>query len=331
MMKAELEMQSGWMEIGGARLASTIARSTIEELGERVSNLMALSVRGLDRMYDPEGSVFPQTMRGSRSDSGPVLQSEGQNLRYAAIVALGVSRLPLPEQHDALHGSTALELAHLVSRRVVGHRDLGSLALGAWAYAEVTGQPASDLLDVLVRRATQEKALPVVVLSWTIAALIASGRLDQASTFAEDLLAVQGEAGIFPHTVPASAQGRVRAHVGCFADQVYPIQSLSRLYAATGEDRYLAAATRCGVQICALQGAEGQWWWHYDQRTGEVIEGFPVYSVHQHAMAPMALFELIDRLNRCDDFAKEAALGWLAHHQPDLVNEAITETGGPSL
>ncbi|MBK8269557.1 MAG: hypothetical protein IPK83_15140 [Planctomycetes bacterium] len=39
-----------------------------------------------------------------------------------------------------------------------------------------------------------------------------------------------------------------------------------------------------------MQGHSGQWWWHFDTRTGQVIEEYPVYAVHQDAMAPMALF-----------------------------------------
>lgn len=44
--------------------------------------------------------------------------------------------------------------------------------------------------------------------------------------------------------------------------------------------------------MCELQGPAGQWWWHFDVRTGDVLERYPVYSVHQDSMAPMALFAL---------------------------------------
>lgn len=41
--------------------------------------------------------------------------------------------------------------------------------------------------------------------------------------------------------------------------------------------------------------------------------------------------ELTLRLDRCEAFDYEAALRWLAQENPDAVNEALTETGGPSL
>ena len=40
--------------------------------------------------------------------------------------------------------------------------------------------------------------------------------------------------------------------------------------------------------------------------------------------------ELRDRLDRCDDHDHGAALGWLTDNHPDLVNEALDETGAPS-
>ena len=42
----------------------------------------------------------------------------------------------------------------------------------------------------------------------------------------------------------------------------------------------------------------GQWWWHYDASSGQVADGYPVFSVHQHAMGPMALFKLGEVLHR---------------------------------
>jgi len=144
---------------------------------------------------------------------------------------------------------------------------------------------------------------------------------------ADRLTDAQGGGGLFPHTLPARASGRFRAHIGCFADQVYPIQALARLSAATGDAEPLRMANRCAATICDLQGQAGQWWWHYDSRTGDVVEGYPVYSVHQHAMAPMALFDLADAGGT--DHVADIALGldWLRTH-PEVMDELISEKHG---
>ena len=57
-----------------------------------------------------------------------------------------------------------------------------------------------------------------------------------------------------------------------------------------------------------------------------------IHDTHDAAEADLARIraELTDRLDRCDPFAHEAALRWLAHENPDAVNEALTETGGPN-
>ena len=111
------------------------------------------------------------------------------------------------------------------------------------------------------------------------------------------------------------------------ADQVYPIQALSRLVAATGDAAALTAAETCAAQICDLQGDAGQWWWHYDVRDGTVVERYPVYSVHQHAMGPMALHELAEAGGTRHDHAVELGLSWLETH-PEVLEDLVSERHG---
>ena len=73
--------------------------------------------------------------------------------------------------------------------------------------------------------------------------------------------------------------------------------------------------------ICRLQGAGGQWWWHYDVRTGAVVEEYPVFAVHQDGMAPMALLA-IDELTGTDhSLCIERGLQWLSGSNE--LNEAM--------
>jgi hypothetical protein len=78
-----------------------------------------------------------------------------------------------------------------------------------------------------------------------------------------------------------------------FASQVYPIHGLAeyaRVTETSPPQEILSAADR----LVELQGPLGQWWWIYCPRTGRVVEGYPVYAVHQHAMAFMALAPLVN-------------------------------------
>jgi hypothetical protein len=101
----------------------------------------------------------------------------------------------------------------------------------------------------------------------------------------------QGEFGLFGHmSTEKSLMGRLRGRIGSFADQVYPIYAMSKFAKAFHVEDPLGPALECATAICAAQGKSGQWWWLYDARSGRVSSRYPVYSVHQHGMAPMCLF-----------------------------------------
>ena len=294
--------------------------------GADVDRLSRLSVRGLARMYVRDEHTFVQTLRGVPGPEGPTTVAQGRNLRYAAISSLGLAQVSESEQRQALDGLTARSLVKEVTRQARRHTDPGAVALAAWAAAEVGGTCDVVLFDRMSEWLSSSEPLPTVDVSWMLTAALAARSLgDTHSVLAgasRRLLEAQGARGIFPHALPAASLGRWRSHIGCFADQVYPIQALARLAAASGSQEALDAANRCAARICELQGPAGQWWWHYDVRDGSVVEGYPVYSVHQHAMAPMALFDL----HECggDDHRRSVARGlqWLTTH-PEVFDALV--------
>jgi hypothetical protein len=81
---------------------------------------------------------------------------------------------------------------------------------------------------------------------------------------------------------------------------------------------------RCADNFCRQQGPQGQWWWHYDRRTGRVVERYPVYAVHQDAMAPMALLALAAATGA--DYSEPIARGlaWLAR-SPELGGGSLID------
>jgi hypothetical protein len=298
-----------------------------------VDRLVALAVRGLPASFTPESMEFSQTVRAVRRATGLELVKEGSNLRYAAIVALGLARHDAADQSSVLAGHGVLDLVASTRVRAARSPDPGAVALAAWAAAEVTGTPDAVLLERLWGDLASQSPLPTVDTAWMLAAAVASlRRSGPSSGFAariadlarDRLLEAQAPSGLFPHAVPASSLGRWRAHVSCFADQVYPIQSLSRLAALQDDQASLAAANAAAQRICGLQGSAGQWWWHYDVRNGSVVERFPVYSVHQHAMAPMALFDLAEAGGKDHTASIMRGLGWLETH-PEVLEDLVSD------
>jgi hypothetical protein len=215
--------------------------------------------------------------------------------------------------------------------RALNTGDSGAVAMAVWAAAEVAGIYAARSLARLTDLLHSGKPVPTVDVAWTLTAALAGapfGDTSRLRQLARDrLLAGAGPHGVFPHVLPAQHQVTWRQHVSSFADQVYPIQALARLFRATGDERALDAAQVCADRICASQGAAGQWWWHYDTRTGGVVERYPVYSVHQHAMAPMALFELDEASGSDHGYHVNRGLGWLEDH-PEVIEELLAERHG---
>lgn len=294
---------------------------------KRIAQLIGLASAGLPR-FAADGR-YCRTVRRVGEGSNQVIRPEGDDLRYAAIVALGVACLPLEDQAGVLGNAypSAAELALNAAKRAEQSVDIGAVGLAAWAAAEAAGHVSAPLCARVKAAVTGHDPIETVACAWALSAALAAGHSPfakgVAAAAAARLMEAHGKNGIFPHVLPASALGRFRAHVGCFADQVYPIQALARFAAATGNAAALRSAGVCAQRICELQGAEGQWWWHYDSRDGSVVEGYPVYSVHQHAMAPMALFDLLEAGGQ--DFRKAIAKGvaWL-YERPESKAELVS-------
>lgn len=296
------------------------------EAADLVERLLLLAPRGLAAAHLGEGG-FAQTLRGHRGSQGTVgsVHAEGSNPRYAAMAALGLARLPDHGQRQVLEGrpATALLGAGLDE---ASRGEPGALALTAWAQAEVSGQYAERALRELHALVRSTTPVPTVAVAWAVTAAVAAGPLGDTTALLADgcerLLAHRGPHGIYPHVLTGSPRWSPRRHVGSFADQIYPVQALARAARATGDASLLTAAGETAGLLCHHQGPAGQWAWHYDTRTGAVVERYPVYSVHQHAMAPMVLFDLAEAGGA--DHADRIALGlrWLLTH-PEVEEELV--------
>jgi hypothetical protein len=184
---------------------------------------------------------------------------------------------------------------------------IGDLGLLIWLAAEFN----PDQLEVIFRTFPLNTALhrfkdgrqgSTTELAWFLAGLSHAALTSPSLAAKLKDLAVeifrltkknQGNSGFFGHlAIHKSVKGLIRGRIGSFADQIYPIYSFSKLAIAFHTEEPLEPALRCARAICEAQGDQGQWWWLYDSSRGQVSSRYPVYSVHQHAMAPMGLFAL---------------------------------------
>jgi len=280
------------------------AQTATDSAGALLGRLRRLAHSALPRMYDPRADRCVFTIRREHGTQVPA----GVSDRYTAIAIIGVAadgleRWTLPFDPAAM--------ARTLVQNLGACENLGDAALIAWA-ASAVRVDAAPAWSHVERLFNARGAHPTVEVAWALAAAAIDGRhvtpAFRHKLHASVMQAWNDESSTFAHL---TSEGSARSHVACYADQVYPIFALSRFAARHRDAASLQAALRCARHICKLMGADGQWWWHYDHRTGDVIEGYPVYAIHQDAMGPMALRAIADASGESFDDYIRRGLKWL--------------------
>jgi hypothetical protein len=279
----------------------------------RAAVLVETALIGLPRMLDPTGA-FVFTLR----PSGPA----GQSLRYTCITLIGLTaavRAGLSPRLDVER------LVRALAERRQQITNLGELGLLLWCLSEHYQAPApvyDEIVDRIPAGPGRLGALTSTELGWLVTGLtriaeIAPSRRDvrdKARAAYAALRANYSEStGLFCYGGRAGGRlrRRLRRRFGFFDNQVYGIRagvSYARVFA---DPAALAMAEGCLERIVEAQGPLGQWAWHYDVRTGAVVDRYPVYAVHQHGMAPLALNAVTEATGRRFDEVLEPSLAWV--------------------
>ena len=288
-----------------------------------LNELKLSALRGLVRMFNPAAQMF--CYRLNCTDNG--LVPEGLSPRYTIMTLLGLHRAENAGLESPIKAQPVLDRLLTDTGWVDNCGDLGLLI---WLCAETAPDRLREVFsrfdvlgaldhfaDARVRR-TMELAWFLTGLSITKQAQLSyiPDVTDLAAKTFRLVKQNQGKRGVFGHLGnPGGIAGWLRGNIGSFADQVYPIYGFSRFAQAFGSTEALESAKECTRMICAMQGPLGQWWWHYDSARGEVAGKYPVFSVHQHGMAPMALFAIADvaGLDFWDPIRK--GLQWIARNE----------------
>ena len=285
-----------------------------------LGQLCELAANGLVPMFDAERQLF--CFRLKRTRHGMV--QEGHSPRYTIIALLGLHRYQAPGLCSRI--DTGAVLAGLL-RDTAWISNMGDLGLLLWLCALASPERLEEVYSSLnVKSALSHfrgsGGRATMELAWLLSGLAHAGSVQGQKLPDLSELAVktyrlleenQGAGGSFGHLFRnVTLTGLVRGRIGSFADQVYPIYALAKFASVFQIHRALTGAQRCADAICRVQGAWGQWWWHYHSHTGRIIEHYPVYAVHQHGMAPMALFALTEATQI--DFSEPVYKGlrWIA-------------------
>jgi hypothetical protein len=255
---------------------------------ERATRLLELPMVALPKMLTPSGLVCWEIEEG---DPEP----RGESVRYALIVLLGMLRaeaagVTVPLAPDALRDAidASLERPEVTP---------GDVALRLWVESRKdTGATESlvQRLDASLRANGGLAAREGLELGWIVTGLAATPELDARgrellSESLDQLIgANQAPSGLFRHF---GNPGRRRRFPN-FATEIYSVLALAAAAARGVDERALSAAQRAADRLLSLQLDDGGWPWLYDAERGTVVERYEVYSVHQHGMAPMTLYEL---------------------------------------
>jgi hypothetical protein len=278
----------------------TSVQSTRECRGNLdLRGLIELAADGLGQMFDSEKGVFCFRL----NQTNDALVREGTSVRYTIISLLGLHRLEASGGRSPISVHTTLEKLLGEDNQITNAGDFGLLL---WLCALVSPKslgPVCRKLDLqnALRRYSDARQRRTMELAWLLAGFshstlagAADGKFSDIAFEAYRLIkSNQGKSGLFGHLhKSASFSGMIRGRIGSFADQVYPIYALSKFAQAYDVPEALELALKCAEGISRAQGPLGQWWWHYDSHSGEVRGHYPVYSVHQHGMGPMALLAI---------------------------------------
>jgi len=283
----------------------------------------SLCFKGIKDSYDPVKHLMNKQLRNRQWS----VTLGTEELTSTAICLLGLYRSGMA----SMAGLDIPKVLAALNNASKTHNYPGGIGLVIWANAVVDGLALADLLLQAGYPNLEAKhfisRLTTMESSWLLSGLLHEyKRLPTDSTrklisimMAEVVARFNDTTALFHHAAAnAGIKDRIRKHISNFADQIYSVQALSYAAIILQQEEPLTIARSCALRLIDLQGPLGQWWWHYDSVSGGIAQAFPVYSVHQHAMAPMALMALTAANG--GDFADSISLSqqWLSNNELGL-------------
>lgn len=209
----------------------------------------------------------------------------------------------------------------------------GDLGLALWADSRRGHGESERLLAALDKSVPDLDALAPLVgmeIGWMLVGLTEAL---EAVPAAEPLLRRVGahlvgtrraRSGLYFH----DGRSRIRRRLPNFATEIYTLLALAVLAQRDLLPGARENAEALGEALVRLQLPDGGWPWLFDADRGSVVERYEIYSVHQDAMAPMALIELsgLTGDRRWID-AAAAGLAW-SHGENELGVDMFDEASG---
>lgn len=254
------------------------------------TSLIDLALAALPAMRLEDGAVCFERRQG-------VAEPIGRSARYGLMVELGLLRAqaeayPLPLDLESLNALSWQALER-------GAMTPGDVGLMLWIDARrggTCGARLADHLDAALATGPGLRARLGMELGWIVTGLANHAAIGGSRTGAR-LLSESLDQLLGENRGPYDLQRHFgsagwRRRFPNFATQIYSVLALAIVARHGLDSRALPAAIATADRLLELQLPDGGWPWLFDAERGTVVEPYEIYSVHQDAMAPMALLEL---------------------------------------
>jgi hypothetical protein len=257
-------------------------------------------------------------------------------LRYTAITLLGL--------HAARARGLSIafpvdEICADLAIRAAAETELGGKALALWAALNLRSDAGGKALQAvlghgglvttadegLIRSTELAWAVYGLALAWSDISTPGGGTLgrnlkDEVKARLDSGLQIlrsqrNSTTGLFQCAGLPKGRTRLRDRLkttsGFFDSQVYGAMALAQSGKALERADLLTEAHDTVRALLSRQGTHGEWPWHYDVRSGAIIDPYPIFSVHQDGMGPMVLLDVGERLEISFQEPVERSLAWI--------------------
>lgn len=261
---------------------------------------IAGSIEFLEGAYAPESGLFSYSSRLAGD-------SFTNDFEHPAVMRYTInSLLGLQEANRAGHAGPAAEL-YPAKLQTFLDRQLG--AVDNWAdrglllvllSREGRKTEASNLLRDISGFVDGQNFARVDLQSiawmlWGVAAAARSG-LDNAEQTADKLFKVLHSRYVDKDSLLARhSLQRYRKDLVSFGGTAYYLRALYEYGTLVNDEYVLSLFDQAVARVMSLQGPKGEWPWMISVGRGDIVDPYPVFSVHQDSMAMLFLVPALDR------------------------------------
>ena len=280
--------------------------------------LVDIARKGLVSLYDKQEIAFYDRL----IRQGTSVQVSGERTAASLPALLGL--------YEAYHYDVpvSFDLEGILAQYVANLSEVSSLAdlgLSLWVIARSHPEMLERvyeqaLLSTAFDRFTDAGAGNTKALSWFLTGLseirLSDGeepdQLEELAFMTRQMLFMNyGGFGVFGNVQKASLLNQARTKYGSFEDQIFAMYAFARFGRAFHDEASLEVARECASRLIENQGELGQWCHSYEVGTGNVARKYPVRSVQQYGLAPLALYEVGELTGLMVFDAIEYGIAWV--------------------